>query len=225
MGLFCRRCGKQLYDGTVFCPYCGQQVARATSEAPGNTKLLKADDSVVGTVSKALHSDSENYASLGGFLAFIVYANYAGGALIVIATLLSIVQTTALLSQYSTYGMNGAMLGGTVGVLVLIWILEIAVAGFCIWWAMLIRKRNNSFLLVYHIVGVLMLILAFILVLFTGGALIAIGYVLAGATLLALWTLYFMRSVRVRTYFGTDEYLQRSPFTRPFCAVESKTMD
>ena len=29
--MFCRKCGKQIKDGILFCPYCGQKIAIAPS--------------------------------------------------------------------------------------------------------------------------------------------------------------------------------------------------
>lgn len=80
-------------------------------------------------------------------------------------------------------------------------------------------KRKTKFLRVYEISVIIMLV-GFLVYDFT---LLATGSpmfmqqlvsTLFAAGICVLWFLYYVRSVRVRTYLGTDEYIKQSIFLR-----------
>ncbi|MBQ9002604.1 MAG: hypothetical protein IJ087_12200, partial [Eggerthellaceae bacterium] len=82
------------------------------------------------------------------------------------------------------------------------------------WWAGMLKRRNPSFLKIMHYFGGVSIAIMLVYGLVTGNANGSLLYALIGALSLFLWTLYYVKSVRVRTYFGSDEYLRQSPFTK-----------
>ena len=78
----------------------------------------------------------------------------------------------------------------------------------------MIRRKDPRFLRFYEIIMLVVAGLAVATAIFSGfrnvGNLIS-GLLGAGIGF-AIWTTYFRKSVRVRTYFGSDQYLRRSIF-------------
>ena len=151
------------------------------------------------------------YQELGGWLKAIVVIGYIGVVLMIIECVLLDIQLFQTMSFISN-------LGGQSGILVVTTILSnIAfIIAAVIEWKFItkIKEKDSSFLWYYHklciFAGIAIVILAGI----SNGFASAIGSLLELAIVAFLWTLYFVKSVRVRTYMGSDEYLRVDPLTR-----------
>lgn len=242
--MFCRSCGNELLDGAAFCPRCGRKVNAPERGSVNIANTLTADSptmaaQVPGSASEKLvgsaaasvgvpatgvgQSSNHPYKKLGGFLAFIVYGNYVAAALMAIYPIVAIVQLFALSSQYGSYG--SAVVGAAIVPLIILLVVYVALAIFLCWWATQLKNRNPAFLKIYHYFGCIALVIEFVVLIATGNAVSGFLYLILGALGLLLWTLYYMKSVRVRTYFGTDEYLRQSPFTKNVQAPDPAVAD
>ena len=173
------------------------------------------------------------YQRLGGFLAV---ATYRWGILALILAYDTIQILTSLSKISSFFSGLPVDAGGVSGALVVLGILIFIIMGIAVAINLLmfifLEKKNTVFLKFYEIVAIVVtaivalcaiLILTGIGNLDMGGFSDKVMSILTGilipmvfwtAAIYGLWILYFGKSVRVRTYFGTDEYLRRSIFCR-----------
>jgi len=93
-------------------------------------------------------------------------------------------------------------------------------------------KRNPNCVLIFHISIITYIIGLAIVLGFYGSLIESLGSTLVSASesaelystqiieivrmigFMILWTIYFRKSVRMRTYMGSDEYLRKSPLTK-----------
>ena len=152
------------------------------------------------------------YHRLGGWLAFIAYGSLVAAGLMVLAAIISLVSIVGVLRAYSGYlGMLGPVIW-------LLYVIELAGDGFiCVFglkFFSMIRRKDPRFLRFYEIIMLVVAGLAVATAIFSGfrnvGNLVS-GLLSAGIGF-AIWTTYFRKSVRVRTYFGSDQYLRQSIF-------------
>jgi ribosomal protein L40E len=233
--MFCSKCGNQLPDDARFCNECGNSIAPASGvqssgyvrqpqfqqtvprAASVNFDALKTKGKstvrkIMGDGFEAAAPEPEYekhphpYHSLGGWLGFITYGLLVGVALLVVLTFITFIQVAQM----------AKWLGALGGWLVFVQFVLFAgfgfVAFFCVKMFIMIRNKNPRFLRFYE----LMTLLCGVIYIFT---LILSGFRNFGGTILsiveqgvifAIWSTYFRKSVRVRTYFGSDEYLRRS---------------
>lgn len=176
-------------------PPTGQPYAQAPYAAPGN----------------------EKYASLGGWLLVLVILWALVGAYDIY---------TSISGWNSVSGYIGYL--GSLGTAISLVFLLVAVGGaVCIAMAYLVFRRNPIFLRVYQIFSLAMiaayLLLALFLFIQSRGASSYLDTselrdklfqsALNALVGLGIYTMYFSRSERVRTYMGTTEYLDRALFT------------
>lgn len=82
--MFCKKCGKELFDGIQYCPGCGQPITMQAIEDKANAFMcgMSLLIPIVGIVSYFMHrkefpTRSNTYLSwaIGGFiLSLIIYA-------------------------------------------------------------------------------------------------------------------------------------------------------
>ena len=130
------------------------------------------------------------------------------------------------ISSWATTGRYMGMFGGVGAVLVALYLVYIVAGAACLALAYLIYKRNPVFLRVYQLYSITMIVLYIILMV----VLLAIanaagigayassyigafvGGIIGAAVGVALLTMYFCKSERVRVYMGSSEYMQRAVF-------------
>ncbi len=238
---YCSGCGAKLEKGLSFCTQCGTRVA-GSQPANESDKSQSLFDSVQKSVQSVIRAEdsrpvTHEYQNLGGWLAVIAYGNLIGAALMLVRLIMNLSDLSAVKSM--TFGYAGGITSTIAVFLVIFYAAAIAAAlGFF----MMIQRKNSGFLLYYEVV---MLAAAGLVILagiiagmsvssmlgsfagFATGKLFGrvVGYVLCIAIALAIGLSYFSKSVRVRTYFGTDEYLLKSIFCKNIKAPEPAVPD
>lgn len=196
--MFCPHCGtKNLEDGK-YCISCGKPL-----HTQGDTNDLSGGGAIP---SAGVNSPPSSYHELGGWLAVLTYGLLVAVALIAIGAVLG----GFTLIKYAKYLGAGFLLLGVLDIA-----LYIPVVYFCLKMYRMIKERNCLFLRFYEMT---MLVLCGISLLF-----MVIGRfhpylssgeylksMIQGIIIFAIWMAYFTKSVRVRTYFGSDEYLKHS---------------
>lgn len=150
------------------------------------------------------------YQKLGGWLLFFVILSILG----VVGSLGSAASTGMLISQVPrSYHMF----------FIISIIITLVEAGLNTGFIVLVFKRSDIFLKYYQIISIVEVVLAVVLSILVGtlpganqvaGASVgsAIGSIIGGVVSLVLFTLYFCKSERVRTYMGSDSYLKKALF-------------
>ena len=77
-----------------------------------------------------------------------------------------------------------------------------------------ITRRDDHFLLLYHVLCLMSLAVSFMIDCARSGLLAALVSLIPAGLGAFLLTLYFCKSVRVRSYMLSDEYMRLSPLTR-----------
>lgn len=196
--MFCPHCGTKNLEDAKFCASCG--------------KPLHTDSSVKDTTggytapNTNAYTPPSSYHELGGWLAVLTYGLLIAVALIVIGAVLG----GFALIRYAQYLGAGLLLLGLLDIA-----LYIPVVYYCIKMYQMIKARDCMFLRFYEMT---MLILSGVhIVLMVIGAMsgyLSVGdhfkSLLEALIVFAIWMTYFTKSVRVRTYFGSDAYLKQS---------------
>ena len=169
---------------------------------------------------------SNPYKKLGGWLLFFVIASIAAAIVGLLAALFFFM--LALAEIETTFGnvinaSNAAAIFGWAGFPI---ILGFASFMFLIY-AVHLCRRKARFLrsCQWAVTGCLMLYLFFLAISFAtilSTQLLCCAPIAVG---LGLLPLYFTRSVRVRTYMGSDEYLRRAWFTKKIKGPEPAVPD
>jgi len=156
------------------------------------------------------------YRKLGGWLLLIVIGNIAG-------VFISIYQIVNLGNMISIINSVGRLLGlqGFSGLLTVAMVLTIISLVGVLFYIVSILRRSPNLIVIFHVV-VTIDILGALMILIALGSMgfseaidaSSVGGLIGAVAGAIIWTLYFSRSVRVRTYMGSDEYLRRSPITR-----------
>ncbi len=214
--MFCRHCGAACRDGARFCAQCGaaleDDVRNATagdSSARGQDSPLSMDADTFGQKSPRSYHP---YQQLGGWLAFVAYASLVGAGLMVVLAIVELVSFIRLMSVYASYLMS---VGPT------LWLLEILILAvyvvtciLMIKFSAMIRSKDCHFLRFYELIMLIYAGLAVVTLILTGFHNVGdfFSSLLGAAIGFFIWTTYFRKSVRVRTYFGNDLYLRESIF-------------
>lgn len=230
--MFCSSCGKELPDNAKFCSYCGNRVDERQPEKLMPLGTVKLEDDALNANMDSLFGEQEAsshpYHDLGGFLKFIVYMGYLGVILIAAYACYALYQmnngaqyANELLWSLGAYGLDtDSLMPVVMGFLLFVCALEIALLRFY----GKIRRKESGFLLYYHKLSILSMIIIGIFSLYSHsryGNLSyalekAVGEIISPLVGMALYTLYFVKSVRVRTYMGSADYLRCDPLTKSF---------
>ncbi len=201
---FCTNCGTRISDSARFCPECGSPVAKATQGTP-QPEYQQTDVSYSD-------SDISKYQTLGGWLLFFTIG-WGIGALSSISTIFSGFSSLATLLRY-----NQANFALPTLVLILVSMVSIATDVIMV---IFMVKRVPKFLRYYQIISIVNIGMSVLLaILYSvasrsyGGLFFTSGItgIVLGALGLVLMTMYFCKSVRVRTYMGTSEYVDTALF-------------
>ena len=219
--MFCTNCGKEIKDQSVFCSYCGQKiiVSETTNDMDSGLNLITefktAKDDFVKRISgisssqdNRIFSNQHPYHRLGGWLAFFTYCQLLASVAIAISALL----VFATIIKYAMY-FNGIFL-----MYVLLFFIAAGIEiYFCVRLYNLVTQKDAEFLHFYEF-SRLAYGGCYMLAEFIGhfAGIVSLEQVWSGGIVLVctagIWLTYFQKSVRVRTYFETDEYLKRSMF-------------
>jgi len=224
--MFCSKCGNQLPDNARFCNKCGTPLPNADHHSASGkvsfanipaVDLNQIGDSVKNTYRTIVGENSSPsptleykkythpYHQLGGWLGFMAYGLLVAVGLLAITALISFYTTI----QYARY--IGAWI-------VFASIFEMIAYGFvvlyCIKMFSMILNKNPRFLRFYELTILTTFGISVFAIIVTGFNINSeiIGDMLQSIILFLIWSSYFCKSVRVRTYFGTDDYLRQSIF-------------
>lgn len=220
---FCSNCGAPLLDGARFCSSCGaltdsteqvtsqpvQQPAWQEQQVPGSSLQPQVQGSFVQTQPYV----DPKYQKLGGWLLFFVIC----WGLAALFGLYNVFSTLSTIVQYGRF--FGAIQFLSLFVSGLSSVFSIAVDVFIM---LSIIKKNPKFLRLYQILVVANSAFGLLSILISGAATgfynapivigTFIGVIIGCAVGLILMTMYFCKSVRVRTYMGSTEYLDSALF-------------
>lgn len=210
---FCPKCGAQLNDGAKFCTSCGSSLDAAPNSA-GTQPQQSAQPAQQQVPQQPVQQSygqanaGQDYTVLGGWLLFFVIC---WG----LSALVGVVNLMRYLSIFAMPGMGRIVpeAGSIIARLVSI--------GVSIAMVVLVVKRVPTFLRIYQILIIVNLGVELIWGIVNAVKAQTYGYVVVGSTIgtvvgsvvgLALMTMYFCKSVRVRTYMGSTQYLDTALF-------------
>lgn len=218
--MFCSYCGKEIPDNAEFCSYCGKRTSAVKKDQRNETKSVppkgtneyvqKAEDifeKVQQTVQsklgvEAVRDNDHPYRRLGGFLAVYAYASLIIGIGCILFVVLNIFNVRGLSQFFSI-------------------IVLCATAYWYIRLFMKIQKREVDFLGFYETFGIILYAAYAVFRIIVSGFLLGpyviitiISTIAGGLPVYILTIVYFSKSVRVRTYFETDEYIKKSIFVK-----------
>ncbi|MDR2355430.1 MAG: DUF2569 family protein [Clostridiales Family XIII bacterium] len=207
--MFCPHCGKPLAAESKFCTACGGAPSEA---APSRPIPQRSPERLHGFASSA-DAGAHPYRKLGGWLAFVAYAQPVALCLIAIWYIAQFVQVMRFASFFGAWA-------------VLLCVLLLAGYGITavisIKFFLMIRNRDPKFLRFYEWCFLILFCIAVVVCLIS---LVNFGFdaeilrdLISSVISFLIWSTYFRKSVRVRTYFGSDEYLKQSIFFKNACA-------
>lgn len=211
--MFCNKCGNELREDAKFCDKCGAAVENA---APVNTQQRPAQQAApsFNATYSTQTKDFESYKELGGILKYtvILYKYVAAvmfGLSFIVVSIVNI-RSIHLLSSFS-YG------GEAIAKIVFSWLFSSAILVLAtvlsIKLGNMIEKRDSAFLNWWQKLFIALVALCIITGFFTGIKSM-ISTVITLIITFILWNTYFTKSVRVRVYMGSDEYLRNSLFNK-----------
>ena len=154
------------------------------------------------------------YHELGGWLKAIVVLGYIGCALYALSLAITTIGTLQIINQIGGIGLAFRYSRG----LMIAFFTAIAFGAVAIWFLFKyfrkIQTKDPSFLRYYHTLSIIGTIAASIYMMVTSGFWMGLFDAALGILSMYAFTSYFCKSVRVRTYMGTDQYLRMSYFTR-----------
>lgn len=220
--MFCAYCGKEIPDNSEFCSYCGKQIVLDNTDSKENIDTIQ-DNNVKHNSTMATHP----YQSMGGWLAFFTYSWLIAGICCILLIILQLLSLTTLNIKAGSY--LGNVVGQAVGIGTLIMVVCYSIyAALCFNLHSKMKDKDTGFLHFYESMWIftfLFYIASCFFPYITNPTLLKyIGNYMPSMLLSMLKTvvgpligfiltmLYFSKSVRVRTYFGTDEYLRKSRF-------------
>lgn len=198
--VYCINCGAKCPEGARFCMKCGFKVVK--KEQVERERTIDTGTTV-----------NSDYTKLGGWLAFCAYSLLVGAVLSGIGAVIEISSYMRIAKEYSRYGIP---LENTFRWLAMLTIIFCGVLmAYCFILSRMIRRRDCRFLHFYEMtmmIGCGILIVLMIYQKMKGAEITPqnVRSLLWGVIMFAVWMTYFIKSVRVRTYFGSDEYLEKS---------------
>lgn len=200
--MFCTNCGAPNEDTAIFCTNCGKKLTvPADTTKKASASLTESSRAPQSSLLKTEHP----YHQLGGWLAVMTYGTLI---IVVIQTILVALADFALLKAARYLGI------WTILFAVILTIAQLIDLRLVWEFFRLVKVKDHRFFRYYETLSVLSLILEVVSVLQHSFSSSSIRSLLWTVLIIAIWIAYFCKSVRVRTYFGTDLYLKNSHFFR-----------
>lgn len=150
------------------------------------------------------------YQNLGGYLKFTVIGGTIVAILAIVGVIVEMIPVFRLMSYVSKY----ANVTFQYILIILLMVLSIVVYALIIRLMMMIKNKDQRFLWFYHKLAIAGTIVVVVLQWISNGFGTAVVHLVLFFLLYFVYTLYFVKSVRVRTYMQSDEYLRIDPLTR-----------
>ncbi len=223
---YCSSCGHAIPVDSEFCDSCG--VRQNRPETVGN--ITPPAISQTGSASGLIYG---SYRELGGFLKFIVIVNlYVVPILYFIDIIGECISASKVVSSFRQFGdlwgygsFYDKLSALYISIILFYIVLIIFVSGVGVNFALKIKNRNPLFLRqlqicwIIEFVAVILFIIIFLIA--THSLMNTVSMVIAfsvrlffSLAIMFLWNLYYVKSVRVRIYMGSDEYLRLSVFNK-----------
>ena len=230
---FCSNCGAKLEEGARFCPECGTSVEAApkagtpvtpaSAESPQPTPQPAPQPTPQQVQQPAPQQaprpvpqsnvqveDTQKYKTLGGWLLFFLIC----WGISALRALLDLVQYLRMIAYFGIGYVQPAF--GSI-------LVDLVSIGLSVIMIVLIVQRHPKFLRIYQILTIANAALSLFVTVpmainlraTNAAPVLAIGILgtfFGLATGLILMTMYFCKSVRVRTYMGGTEYQQKALF-------------
>ena len=150
------------------------------------------------------------YQKLGGYLKFTVI----GGTIVSVLAMILVIVAMIPVFRALSYVRGYANITFLYIIIIVLMIVSIFLYGLIIWILMKIKNKDPKFLWDYHKLAIAEVLVVFAEQWISNGFGTAVIHLVLFFLLFFIYTLYFVRSVRVRTYMQSDEYLRIDPFTR-----------
>ena len=226
--MFCSQCGNEFPEGAAYCPMCGAP-APGTGKAryPGPSAEAGGtgySDPHAGTGAgytppgqkPATMSSNDDYTKMGGWLLFFMVLSIIGSVMSIIEGISAATQLGRASGYLSALGLNGYSDFGALGTTftIISAVLNLVLVYF-------VFTRKPVFLRFYQIIGFIGIAFSIIETLsasgyvYGAGAVVGslIGTIVFAVVFLCLFTMYYCRSVRVRTYMDGTEHIKQAIFT------------
>ena len=209
----CAKCGALNPTGFDICMQCGQVLG--TIEKPITSQVKKtSSQKPKKPAAKKVKTPrgTKNYRKFGGLLLAIVCAGIllsVAGIFFTVLDLKDLWSSFHKLSKWMTGMEKTTVIAAltTDGLLILIYLLMIFTH------VRFILKKPKVFWS-FHRLILCLLVLIGMAAWFSRDWIHALIQILVVVTVCIIWTIYFIKSVRVRTYMGNDAYLRANPFTK-----------
>ena len=199
--MYCSHCGSYQPDGAQYCSNCGAALGGAAAQPKQ-------------TATNDLPHYPHPYHKLSGWLLVAVVLGFVSAVILMLNAVSDVGHGIEWIKLYKN------PFGATDNAVrwVIVWFIAAFVDAGCgllmMLFAMKLKNRESNFLQFYHWICIFTVVCRFILRLIIGSPLGAFTSVLETMIPMVLYTVYFSKSVQVRTYMMSDEYLRRSPLTR-----------
>lgn len=240
--MFCKNCGTQLKDETKFCQTCGTPVSVSETQSNANRDTEQPNQQTQASQSYGGYSyqpqpnqsyapGAHSYQKLGGYLKFVMIGNYILGGvwlLYIIPIVIGFFNLLKLTSYLGSYAQGlTAFMWYSYVLLVLCMIFG---AYISIGFSNRVRKKDPDFLRFIQSALIKFLVVSFPAMIiqmlwaksfdvygimdYSSQIAGVVRVIISGVCSEVFCYFYFGKSVRVRTYMGSDEYLKRSIFNK-----------
>lgn len=223
--MYCPKCGNEVADGAKFCPSCGTPIAAAPQQpaqsapqppqAPGPrpSNGYGAPQSPLTSTPSPSYPQAANpqYQTMGGWFLFFLIVYVIDAIYYVVNGFQSfgLAGNLSYLASLMGIGWIPTLLYAVAVVMILCGVL---IFYFCY----LAYSRQPGFLKIYQVVCIILIVTQVVLaIVYTSVSLPSAelwGGVVGSVIGLLLMTYYFCKSVRVRTYMGSESYLDQAVF-------------
>ena len=207
---FCQNCGAFMEIKGNYCDRCGHPVADDRMERKSVRNSM--DTATLPEMGSAeYHRYPHPYHRLGGWLMVCVVCTYIYLIAESIVLFISNIQTFRILNMAAQWG------GPTAEAWFKIILFDLVFIAYLVYvfrFLGMIRNKDPLFLRNYHILGVILVGFSFFYSWVNRGFISGVFSALIQGIIFYIYIQYFARSVRVRTYMGSDEYLRQSIFSK-----------
>ena len=204
----CKNCNAFLEPGARFCTNCGAPCeaepsgVQSACQVPSQGTAQPYDTQPQGGYAP---TGAHPYHELGGFLQFLaIMYSYISPVILALGAIVVLIRLIAI-------GYFNVRILANLG-------LTLINSGVCLWFSLRIgkqiRHREPAFLCTFQQMAIFSAICSTLISFVGQGFSGAFGTLFGSVLGLFLLNLYFVKSVRVRTYMGTDAYLKQSLFNR-----------